>query len=64
MAQKWTVGLLPTTFLVNGKGVVVRRYVGATPEQIEGLIADAEAFLDGRPLGTISGSDPSGVTTP
>jgi thiol-disulfide isomerase/thioredoxin len=64
VAQKWTVGLLPTTFLVNGKGVVVRRYVGATPEQIEGLIADAEAFLDGRPLGTISGSDPSGVTTP
>jgi len=64
VAQKWTVGLLPTTFLVDGKGIVVRRYVGATPQQIEGLIADAEAFLDGRPLGTISGSDPSGITVP
>ena len=64
VAQKWTVGLLPTTFLVDGKGVVVRRYVGATPEQIEGLIADAEAFLDGRPLGTISSPEQPAVTSP
>jgi len=64
VARKWTVGLLPTSFLVDGKGVVVRRYVGATPQQIEGLIADAEAFLEGRPLGTVADTDPSGVTTP
>jgi thiol-disulfide isomerase/thioredoxin len=64
VAQKWTVGLLPTSFLVDGKGVVVRRYVGATPEQIEGMIADAEAFLEGRPLGTISEPEARAVTTP
>jgi len=64
VAQKWTVGLLPTSFLVDGRGIVVRRYVGATPEQIEGLVADAEAFLEGRTLGTISESDPSGITIP
>jgi thiol-disulfide isomerase/thioredoxin len=64
IAHRWTVGLLPTTFLVDGKGVVVRRYVGATPQQIEGLIADAEAFLEGRSLGTISPAEEPAITSP
>jgi thiol-disulfide isomerase/thioredoxin len=64
IARQWTVGLLPTSFLIDDKGVVVRRYVGATPEQIAGLVADAEAWLDKRPLGTISTPDESAVTVP
>lgn len=44
------VGLLPTSYLIDGNGTVLRRYVGATPEQIEGLVTDVEAVLDGRPL--------------
>jgi hypothetical protein len=42
---------LPTTFLIDRKGVILRRYVGATPEQIEGLVYDIKATLAGLPLG-------------
>ena len=47
------VSSLPLTFLVDGQGKVLRRYIGATPEQIEGLVADIEAALDGKPLGPV-----------
>jgi thiol-disulfide isomerase/thioredoxin len=43
----------PTTFLIDAQGRIVRRYVGATPEQIAGLARDVEAFLAGQPLGTM-----------
>ena len=46
------IKLKPTSFLVDQNGRVLRRYVGASPEQIEGLVADVEAVLDGRPLPT------------
>ena len=45
--------VMPITFLVDRQGRIVRRYVGANPEQVAGLVADVEAFLDGRPLGTM-----------
>ncbi len=42
----------PTSFLIDQNGKVLRRYVGASPEQIKGLVADVEAVLDQRPLPT------------
>ena len=63
-AERWTVGLLPTSFLIDGEGVVVRRYVGATPEQIAGLVADVEAWLDGERLGTMIEAEEPSITTP
>jgi thiol-disulfide isomerase/thioredoxin len=44
------ISALPTSFLVDQRGKVLRRYVGALPEQTDGLIADVEAALAGRPL--------------
>jgi len=45
------VGALPATFLIDGSGKILRRYVGATAEQIDGLVYDIEAALAGKPLG-------------
>jgi len=47
------VSILPTSFLVNDQGKLLRRYTGATPEQIEGMRSDILAVLEGRPLGRI-----------
>ena len=46
------INLKPTSFLIDQNGRILRRYVGASPEQIEGLVSDVEAVLDGRPLPT------------
>ena len=46
------INLKPTSFLIDQNGRILRRYVGASPEQIKGLVADVEAVLDGRPLPT------------
>jgi thiol-disulfide isomerase/thioredoxin len=45
------VGSLPTTYLIDGDGVIRRRYVGATEPEIEGMIADVRDVLAGRALG-------------
>ena len=48
---KWEgVNILPTSFLVDADGVLLRRYVGALPEQIEGLKRDIDDVIHGRPL--------------
>ncbi len=46
------INLKPTSFLVDQDGRILRRYVGASPDQVKGLVADVEAVLDGRPLPT------------
>ena len=44
--------LKPTSFLVDSNGKILRKYVGATPEQLDGLVVDVETALDGRALPT------------
>jgi thiol-disulfide isomerase/thioredoxin len=52
--ERWgAIGIKPTSFLIDAKGKVLRRYVGAQPEQAAGLVDDVEAVLDGRPLPAI-----------
>jgi thiol-disulfide isomerase/thioredoxin len=52
--QSWGgIGMFPTTFLVDREGKIVRRYVGASPAQVEGLVQDVEAVLAGKPLGSM-----------
>jgi thiol-disulfide isomerase/thioredoxin len=45
------ISVMPLSFLIDGDGKVMRRYLGATEEQIQGLIADVDAALAGRELG-------------
>ncbi len=52
--EQWGgIAVMPTTFLVDGQGKILRHYIGATAEQIEALIYDATAALEGRALGPI-----------
>jgi hypothetical protein len=44
------IGALPTTILIDSEGRVVRRYVGATEAQLEGLIRDVDAAIAGNEL--------------
>jgi thiol-disulfide isomerase/thioredoxin len=57
------ISVMPLTFLVDGEGKIMRRYLGATEEQIKGLIYDVEAALDGRELGPIVVPDVPNVAT-
>jgi thiol-disulfide isomerase/thioredoxin len=50
-AKPWRgVSVVPTSFLVNDEGRIMRRYAGALPEQIEGMIRDMHDALDGKSL--------------
>jgi thiol-disulfide isomerase/thioredoxin len=52
--SQWAgTSVLPTSFLIDADGTIRRRYVGATTEQIDALVYDLEAALEGRPLGPI-----------
>jgi len=57
------VSVMPMTFLVDGDGKILRRYVGATEEQIAGLVFDAEAALEGRELGPVIVPEEPAVAT-
>jgi len=57
------VAVLPLTFLMDGEGKILRRYIGATPEQIAGLVADVEAALAGTELGPVIIPDKPFVAT-
>ena len=46
-------GSLPNSYLVGKNGRVIRRYVGASDEQVEQLKSDLVAVLEGRPLGRL-----------
>jgi thiol-disulfide isomerase/thioredoxin len=46
------ISIKPTSFLVDSHGRIVRKYVGATPEQTSGLVEDITAYLDNQPMPT------------
>ncbi len=49
--SKWEqILVVPTSFLIDAEGRVIRRYVGAQPIQIEGLEADVANVMAGRPM--------------
>ena len=51
VSTRWGgVGIFPTSFLVDRKGKIVRRYVGGAAETIQGMVRDVEDLLAGRPL--------------
>jgi thiol-disulfide isomerase/thioredoxin len=57
------IGVLPTSFLVDHEGRILRRYVGSSPVQVEGLLQDIDDALNGRALGPMPlPEDPTGVT--
>ena len=57
------IGVLPTTFLIDHEGRILRRYIGSSPVQVEGLLRDVDNALNGRPLGPmVLPEDPTGVT--
>ncbi|HJQ99327.1 MAG TPA: TlpA disulfide reductase family protein [Candidatus Polarisedimenticolaceae bacterium] len=43
--------LIPTTFLVDGQGKLVRKFVGTDEKSIAALTKDVGDYLAGRPLG-------------
>ena len=45
------IGLLPTTYLVDPAGKIVRKYVGTSPDELAAVRRDVDDFLAGRPLG-------------
>jgi thiol-disulfide isomerase/thioredoxin len=50
-AKHWSdIVYFPTSFLVDENGMVLRRYTGAIKEQIDGMLNDINAVLDGKPL--------------
>ena len=50
-AKAWGgINLIPTSYLIGADGKILRKYIGARPEQIEGMLADIENLLDGREL--------------
>ena len=44
------INIKPTSFLINGAGRILRKYVGANEELTAGLVADVEALLSGKPM--------------
>ena len=58
------VATLPTSFLIDDKGTILRRYVGATPEQIDAMVSDVQGVLVGRPLGPMLIPDKPDVANP
>lgn len=64
--KTWTgvQGSLPNSYLIGKDGRVIRRYVGASPAQIEQLRSDLVAVLEGRPLGTMIFPEQENIATP
>jgi thiol-disulfide isomerase/thioredoxin len=54
VAKAWGVSVLPASYLIDGNGIIIRRYTGATPGLMEAMLADTERVLDGEPLPTLS----------
>jgi thiol-disulfide isomerase/thioredoxin len=62
IGKQWGVTILPTSFLVDPNGTVMRRYAGAKQELMDALIDDTNRLLDGRTLETMELPGPQPVT--
>lgn len=52
LAERWAgINVLPTSYLIDAEGKILRKYVGASTQQIEGLRNDIENLVHGRPMG-------------
>jgi cytochrome c biogenesis protein CcmG/thiol:disulfide interchange protein DsbE len=52
MERAWGgVRLLPATFLVDARGRMLRKYLGADEKQLAAMRSDVETALEGKPLG-------------
>ena len=58
------VATLPVSFLIDDKRTILRRYVGASPEQLDAMVRDVEGVLAGRPLGPMLLPDEPDVAKP
>jgi thiol-disulfide isomerase/thioredoxin len=60
------VSILPTTFLIDPHGSIVRKYVGTNADEIAALTKDVDDYLAGRPLGDpyMPPPDPPPATPP
>jgi peroxiredoxin len=45
------IATVPTTFLLDDQGKIVRKFVGTSAKQLEALAKDVDDVLAGRPLG-------------
>ncbi len=61
--KEWLhVGVVPTSFLINADGKLMRKYIGAQPEQVEGMLRDLEDAVAGRPLKPMVFAKPQPIT--
>ncbi len=60
-ANNWGgINILPTTYVIDEKGRVIKRYVGATPEQLLRMKLDIEGLLAAvAPPGTTPAAPPA-----
>jgi thiol-disulfide isomerase/thioredoxin len=58
------LSILPRTYLVDRDGRIIRYYVGASPQQVEAMLYDIQAYLDGRPLGPVVIPESPEISTP
>jgi len=64
LSQWGGLSVLPRTYLVDSDGRILRGYVGATPAQVEALVNEIDAALDGKPLGPVVVPQEPDVSTP
>jgi thiol-disulfide isomerase/thioredoxin len=51
------LGVFPTTVFVDSEGKIVRRYLGASEEQLAEMTGDIEKLIAGEPLGPMDLSE-------
>ena len=61
MRQEYRTTGVPETFLVDGNGTVVKKYIGAMPWSAPNMIAEVEGFLETVEKTPITQSKPGGI---
>jgi thiol-disulfide isomerase/thioredoxin len=64
LAKGWTgINVLPTTYLISDEGTIIRKYIGASTAQIEGMRLDIDNLVNGRPMGPMVIVKPAVIQT-